>query len=405
MNHPRNDSYLVGTPPTSLLDIMPDPMTNNGIFTYLETFPFISPQENNMEYLFNRSGDKIPSPLVSRLADGDTLTTVSLQSIANIIKARFQYKWQTLWREYSSNSSIFNNVSLNESTTYGKETESSGTDTLTKSGSETHSLSGSEIESETFPTARSTRRTITGGWSDDRTLTNTRTGIEDVTESYPTTRTSTKSITGSYKDEDTTASTRTGTQIVTDKGDTTTTGYGFNSSSGVKLNKVGPDNATTGTTQETSYGANGVKDAHSGDITRTYTNYQEATAETGSRKVATTYGEDGLVDDQTGNASRTYNNYVDETTESGQRRVEKSYGVDGKQDSLSFNNRQDENRRSSSVSNSGTDTTTTTGYNIRDFSDKADLLKLMYTDPSFLNFYDVIYSDIDEVLTIPVFAY
>lgn len=395
-----NTSYLVGTAPTSLLDLMPDPTSDNGIFAYLSSLPYIDPPSNNIEYLYNRSGDKLPSPLVTRLADGDTLTSTSLQSLARIITTRFQHKWNRLWEDYSSTSSLFQTLSTTSTTTYGKSTSSTGTDTTTHTGTETNTRRGTETKDETFPQARKSTRTISGSYTDTRDITQTRSGTENTTESYPTARTSTKSITGSYADADTTSNTRTGTQTVTDRGDTSTSVYGFNSTTPVKTQTTGPD---TSTTTETSYGQ-GLVDTKSGAVTRTYNNYSEATAETGSRQLSTSYGENGLSDAEDGTVTRTYNNYVDETSETGSRRTETSYGSAGITDEKSYSNRQDATASSSSISNSGTDSTSISGYNIHRLSDKSAFLALLYSDPLIHNFYEIVYRDIDEVLTINAFV-
>lgn len=395
-------SYLVGARTQSLLDVMPDPATDNGVFTYLQTLEYIDPQSNNLEYLYNRSGDKVPSPLVSRLADGETLDSESLARLGTIIRLRYANKWDKLWADYVSQSGLFDNLNVTSTTTYGKSTSRTSTDTLTKSGTETSRRTGTETREESYPTARKSTREISGGYTDTRAITNVRTGAENTTESYPTARISTKSISGGYADTDSTSSTRTGRQTVTDKGETATTAYGFNSQSGVKTQKVGPD-TSAGTTTETDYGS-GLIDARSGAITRSYNQYQEATTESGSRQLSTTYGESGLSDAESGNVNRVYNNYRDEVTESGTRRNTMSYGNDGMIDEQSFNNRQDARSASASETNSGSDSTKQTGYNIRRLSDKLDILTAMYENPLLNNFYEIVYRDIDEVLTIPIFV-
>lgn len=395
-------SYLVGAHVQSLLDVMPDPATDNGVFTYLQTLEYIDPASNNLEYLYNRSGDKVPSPLVSRLADGDVLDSESLARLGTIIRLRYANKWDKLWADYASQSGLFNNIDVTTTTTYGKAVSKSGTDTLTKSGTETSRRTGTETREESYPQARKSTREISGGYTDTRAITNVRTGAENTTESYPTARTSTKSITGGYADTDSTSSTRTGKETVTDKGETATTSFGFNSSSGVKTQKVGPD-TSAGITTETDYGS-GIKDTRSGAITRAYNQYQEATTESGSRQLSTTYGENGLSDAESGNVNRVYNNYKDEVTESGSKRTETSYGSAGIVDEQSFNNRQDSRSMSSTDTSSGSDTVRESGYNIRRLSDKLDILTAMYENPLLNNFYEIVYRDIDEVLTIPIFV-
>lgn len=402
-----NSSYSVGT--QSLLSVMPDPMSNNGVFQYLTEFSFIDPESANMEYLYNRSGDKVPSPLVSRLADGDVLTDVSLQSLAKIIKARFQYKWNRLWTDYSDTNPLYNNVNLTTETVYGKSVSGTNSDTFTKSGTETHTLGGEENREESYPdqTGRQTRRTIEGGWKDTDTTKTTRKGTETSTESFPTTRSTVKQTTGTYQDTDTTANTRTGSQLVTDKGDTQAATFGFNSTSAVPVNLSGPADDVNGITQETSFV--NLADTKSGGITRTYGDTQgqnpltETTTESGSKQLATSYGENGITDENAGDVTRLYNSYVDTVQETGRKNLKISYGQNGKTDTLEFNARTDTKSGSSSTTNSGKDTVNQSGYNIRRATDRLEIVSAMYSDPMLFNFFEIIYSDIDEVLTIPVF--
>lgn len=389
-----------------LEDVFSDFDSGSGIFDSLIGLSFI-PDSNsalslNLDYFLNRSGRKIASPLVSRMCDEDTgeLTSDGLVKLGNIIKIRFTNKWENLWSEYISETGLLDTLNVKEEVSYGKATTRVGSDVLTKSGSEVSIRSGEETRDETFPESRKSSRTISGSYTDEANTTNTRTGVQDVTESFPTERKSSKSIIGGYKDTDTTATTRTGKETVTDKGDTSTTSYGFNSSSGVKIQKVGPD-TIAGITTETDYGT-GLKDERSGDIEREYQNYKEETLETGSRKMSTTFGENGLQDDESGTTTRTYDNYKDETVETGSRRNKTTFG--DITDTLSYNNRQDSKSLSDNLTNSGKDTTTRVGFNIRRLADKVDVLRLLYESPIIHNFFEVVYSDIDEILTIPVFC-
>lgn len=402
-----NSSYSVGT--QSLLSVMPDPATDSGVFNYLSEFPFIDPVLSNMEYLYNRSGDKVPSPLVSRLADGDVLTPVSLQSLARVIKARYQYKWNRMWTDYSDANPIYNNVNLTTETQYGKQVSKTGTNSTTKDGTETRTLKGTETRTESYDANNPmiSDREITGSYTDNTNETNTRSGIQEVTESVDDNnpRKSTKVTTGGYSDTDGTVTTRTGTQIVTDKGDTSTSVFGFNSSTAVKTQVTGPDNDVTGITTETSYG-DGLVDTRSGAITRSYnseTGLQEETTESGSRKTSTTFGDDGLKDSLDSGTTRTYNEYHDKVTNRGSKSLSIDYGARGRIDELAFDGRTDFTSINESVSNSGKDTINQTGYNIRRATDRLEIVSAMYNDPMLFNFYEIIYSDIDEVLTIPMF--
>lgn len=391
----------------SLEDAFPDSLDGKGIFDYLHSFAWNPDSSSaltfNIEYYYNRSGRKMASPLVSRLIDSETgaLVAQEVEQLARIITTRYSAKWSRIWDTLASDFNLFSNVNIQSSIEYGKETESTSNSTLTKSGSETSTLQGSEIREETFPTAMTTTRKVTGGWKDAHDMTSTRTGTEDVTESYPTARTVTKKTTGGYADTNTTATTRTGTQKVTDKGDTQVSTYGFNSASPVPTTKSGPYDTTAGVTTETSYDS--LKDSNSGAITRNYNSLQEETSETGSKKLSTTYGDTGLKDSDTGDVTRQYNNYQEETSQSGSHRTETSYGNSGKTDTLSFNDRSDTTSATNKTSNSGTDTKTQSGYNIK-LSDKFDIITALYENPRLNDFFEIVYADIDSILTCPIFV-
>lgn len=384
-----------------------DDCIENGIFNYLLSFSWNSSPDIhfalNSEYYYNRSGRKLASPLVLRMLDDEsgTLVTKDLERLALIITTRYSYKWNKLWAEYASEVGLYDNLNITQELNHGHSVHEEGDRDLTKSGEESVTRKGTETRDESFPELRKSIRSITGAYTDTTNMSNTRTGTQEILESYPEARKSLKAITGGYKDTDTTANTRTGKETVTDKGDTSTTAFGFNSSAGVKIQKVGPDLAA-GTTTETDYGE-GVKDTRSGDVTRSYNDYKEEVTESGQTKTATSYGANGLKDSQSGGVTRRYDNFKDEVEETGKRRTEIKYGDNGIIDSTTFANRKDANHIDVTTDHSGIDTTTITGYNIRRLSDKIDVLSAMYENPILNNFFEIVYRDIDEILTCPIF--
>lgn len=392
----------------------PNALNGVGVFDYMGTMPWISNSDDaflfDSEYYLNRSGDKVVSPIVESFVDSETgeLPIDKVEQLARIIIARYSLKWNKIWREYSSDSSIFDNVNLETKTTYGKTVSGTNSDTLTKTGAETHTLTGEENREESYPdaTGRQTKRTIAGGWKDTDTTKTTRKGTETATESYPSIRLTVKQTTGSYKDTDTTATTRTGSQTVTDRGDTQVGIYGFNSSTSVPSTVTGPTG--NGLTQDTTF--NGLADTKSGSITRTYGDgagqnpLTERTEESGSKQYATSYGENGITDENAGDVTRLYNDYVDTIQETGRKNTKISYGQGGKKDTLEYSSRTDSRNGSTSSTNSGTDTTITKGYNFRNLDDKLNMLTALYENPNLNNFFEIVYSDIDEILTRPMFA-
>ena len=357
------------------------------------------------EYFLNRSGRKAASALVMRISDEDNFES----ELANMIVNRYKPKWEQLFSRYSdmSTKDLLNNINVTQETTHGKVTTRVGTDNTSQVGSETHTLNGRETRTESYDSANPfvTSRAISGSYTDTSNEESVRSGRQETLESFPETRKSSKVTTGGYSDTDTITNTRTGSQKVTDKGDTLTGTYGFNSSNSVPTTRVGPADSSLGTTQETTFGDNGLIDAHSGSVTRSYVGdgLKEEVTESGQKKTSTTFGEDGLTDTTTSGTTRTYQNYKDEVTESGTKSVEISYGSGGKTDELSFNGRATNKSFSDTVTNSGTDTVEESGYRYR----RDELLQQylsLFQNANMIDFLEVVYSDVDEILTLPIFV-
>lgn len=397
----------------ALEDAFPDFLTGGGIFDALSNYDWIPDSDValalNQEYYLNRSGRKLASPLVSRLVDDETgaLVTKGITQLGNIISVRYRAKWDKFWQELISTNSVFQNIDYKETMEYGHTIDKNAENSISKQGSETHTLQGEQDVEESFPdNGRITTRSITGGWKDTDTTSRTRTGAETTVESYPDSngRITEKVTKGGWSDTDGTATVRTGVQTVTDSGETQEAVFGFNSQNPVPVSRSGPLNTIS---QQTSYGENGIKDQKSGSIVRVYdtaTGLQEKTTETGSKQLQTSYGENGIRDTNAGDVSRLYQNYQDTVSENGRKLTRTTYGNNGKTDSLSFNNRADNEIVDENVKHSGVDDKHVTGYNIRRLSDKLDILKEMYSNPALYDFFEIVYSDIDNVLTCPIFV-
>lgn len=363
------NSYLSMSRPTTLLDLMPDPTTTTGIFEYLADLPFIEPESNNLEYLYNRSGDKIPAPLVTRLADGDTLTPVSLQTLARIIRTRFKYKWESIWTEYSESSPVFNNIHLTTTETRDGRTS----DTTDASTSRTTSANDSKTLNTTDKTILTGSHSDSSSGSDNATTTRTGSMLESEGGSTAESKSSSGTTTKKTQHEGTVGDT------TTSSGDTSV--WGFNSTSAVKATAETGTDGTTRTYNNT-------------DTTTETPSLQDSSTTTHGKTTTTDYKDvkDGMVSTSTGTTTRKYDDETSTTTHSGTDTTLKS-GTDSTE---------------SNATKSGTSylsmTSTTTGYNIHNLSSKTEILKIMYEDPLFRNFWEVIYSDIDEVLTCPIFA-
>lgn len=384
-----------------------DIITDEQIFAYMQNLLFIpSPTIASLldlEYFNNRSGNKQASPLVENLSDrSDWLST-----LATIVTNRYRAKWEAMFRQYASleTLNLLHNIDIERSTVYGHKIDRDADNSLAKTGSETYTLKGSvtQTESSSSNNPYKERRTIMGGYTDADTTAVTRTGAQETTESFPEPRKSAKVTTGGYSDTDTVTNTRTGLEKVTEKGDTTSSVYGFNSSNPVPSSKVGPSDSSLGTTSETSYGENGLKDTHSGAITRAYgdTGLKEETTETGQRKTATSFGQNGLKDEHSGSVQRTYNNYVDETSVSGSKTSTTDYGTNGKTNELSFDSRSDNTTIDETVTHYGTDTVTETGYR---YNSLIAEYSSIFESADMFDFLDVVYNDVDKILTCPYYV-
>lgn len=197
-------------------------------------------------------------------------------------------------------------------------------------------------------------RTVTYGKTD----TLTKAGTESESETYDgvSPRSTSKTITGSYKDMNAGATTRTGSTKVTDKGAITDSVFGFNSLSAVPSSESGPSDSANGTTQET------------------------------------TYPDGGLVDTDTRSTERTYTNYTETTTEIGTKSVQKS-----------FTQRTDTSAITGSDTIGDTGGYTESGYRYNRSADKLDLLSALYDSRVINDFFRVVYNDLDEVLTCPIY--
>lgn len=329
----------------------PDFLSGGGIFDELE-FDWLPDSSTklscNMDYYLNRSGRKMASPLVARYVNAVTgvLDSSAIESLAHVITMRFGVKWNRLWKEFSSKVSFLNNVETSVNIKYGKKVSHLTTNNLTKEGTETD------------------------------TIKMTETVEDDYTGDNP--RTTTRIISGSYTDSTKGSDVRTGSQKVVDKGAVQNSVFGFNSSTAVPSSVNGPADAQIGTTQETTYG-DGTEGSGLIDSTETAT--------------TRTYGD-----------SETQTPYSDAVSETGKKKTTTSYGTEGKTIEKSFGNRKDLRSGTDNENYSGDDTTTESGYRYNRATDKLAMLEALFNDPTINDFFEVVYADIDTVLTCPIFV-
>ncbi len=388
---------------TPLIEAIP----SADVFTHMTSLSFIPDATVagylNMEYFYNHSGTKEASPLTERFVDDDEISL----KLANIILNRYSTKWEALFRQYASLSTLnlLDNINTITETEYGKTVDKDGENTLTKSGSEKWTLRGTVTETVSSDSQNpyKSEMTISGKYKDTSDRSNAHKGTQEVLEEYPEQRKSEKTTTGGYKDTDTTAIARTGAQKTTEKGGTTSSIYGYNSSTAVPSSVVAPSDASLGTTSELEYLGTGVTDTHSGNIHREYDTggLKESTIESGKTKVSTSFGENGITDTESGGVERTYTNYKESTVQTGARTTQTDYGNTGKTNELSFTDRVDTTSIDETVSASGTDTVSSTGYK---YDSLVSEYVALFMSADFIDFLAIVYNDCDEVLTCPFYV-
>lgn len=388
---------------TPLIEAIP----SADVFTHMTSLSFIPDATVasylNMEYFYNHSGTKEASPLTERFVDDDEISL----KLANIILNRYSTKWESLFRQYASLSTLnlLDNINTVATTEYGKEVGKEGSNTLTKSGSEQWTLRGTVTETVSSDSRDpyKSEMTISGKYKDTSDRSNAHKGAQEVLEEYPEQRKSEKTTTGGYKDTDSTAIARTGAQKTTEKGGTTSYVYGYNSSTAVPSSAVAPSDTSIGTTSELEYLGTGVIDSHSGNIHREYdeNGLKESTVESGKTKVTTSFGENGITDTESGGVERTYTDYKESTVQTGSRTTQTDYGNAGKTNELSFTERSDDTSYDETVTTSGTDSVSTSGYK---YDSLVSEYVALFMSADFIDFLTIVYNDCDEVLTCPFYV-
>lgn len=192
---------------TRLNDVFPEWLTGGGIFSTLQKFPVPWKNENisvalDMEYHGNISGEKIVSPLVEKIRDGDILTETEKTMLSTSILAVYGVNWGKQWETMSFEYDPIENYSMREEMTNDRIVDEYGktrtrTDNLqhTKTGTE---QDGTDLTDTTTPNLTTNTSNGVYGFNSDSevrtdsqshtatgTNTNTRTGTD--TRTYNTT--------------------------------------------------------------------------------------------------------------------------------------------------------------------------------------------------------------------------
>ena len=372
------------TKPKRLNDVFPDWLTGAGIFATLQTFPVPWKNENisgalDIEYHGNVSGEKIISPLVEKIRSGDTLTnaekTMLATSILAIYGVNWGKQWETLEFEYNpiENYSMVEQMTDDETVTeYGKSTTRTDNLTHRKTGTETADIDETDTRTDNLTHAKTGTETVDIDETDTRTdnLTHGKTGTETRTDNL--TDTTTPNLT-----------TNTNNNV-----------YGFNSANAVPTGTQAQ--TATGTNTETHTGTEQKQYNFSETDTGTQTTVKDGTNETTFNTSETDTGTQTTVKD--GTNETTFN--TSETDTGTQTTVK-----DGTNETT-FNTT-DTDTGTQTTLDGGSDTHTRNYTLTRSGNIGVTTSQQMIESERALwvwNFFrDVVFPDIDRVLTIQVY--
>lgn len=343
----------------SLYSVTPDPFTGGGIFTALQALdpPWADEEiaaQLDLIYYGNISGSKLVSPLVERLMTGYKLSAVETATLAGALMATNGARWSREWATRSAQYDPIENYRMVEEmvddetvTEYGR--QDTRTDNLAHGETRTDNLAHSETRTDNLQ--HSETRTDNLQHSETRTdnLAHSETRTDNLSRRKTGTETSTPDVT------------------VTENNDV----YGFNSSSAVHDSKRTQSSDGTSTTTynltETDTGTVGTQ----GSDTGTQSTQGSNTGTVGTQGSNT--GTQGISGSDTGTQS--------------------TQGTDtGTQTNVASGS--DTSTRNYQLTRSGNIGVTTSQQMLQS---ERDLWMWSF-------FYDVVFPDVDTVLTIPIYA-
>ena len=242
-------------------DFFPDWAAGGGIFAALDNdgAPWaddVDPDLLDLAYFGNHSGDKPPSPLVSKLADDGEITAAGRAKLARILLATNSPNWARLYATLSVSYNALTPTTMTETLT-GDETVKVYGKTRTRTDNLTHGVMGTETRTPNLTT------------TDAGTGSETRTPNTTITETPNTTETRNTGIYGfnsaSASNSDTVSTQRTGTTTTTETGTETTA-----TTNGNTRTETGTEQKSTNRT-ETDTGTITNNDGGRDTVTRGYT--------------------------------------------------------------------------------------------------------------------------------------
>lgn len=321
------------------------------------------------------SGDKIVSPLIRRIAAGETLTADEKNMLADICWAMFSVSWEKEWATLSAEYNPIENYSMVEQMT-GDTTQDTFGHTNTRTLANSHTKTGTEALSESVTGTR------TDNLTDERTVdgTQTKSGTVGVVEDSTDTRTDNLSDAQTLNLSHTKTGTETQTPNVTLTEQENTFGFNTVSADGEPTRKK--TQTSTGT-QQTTYN---TTDADTGTDTTTHTGTSETERDASTTTTYDTTDTEDTTDTTTHTGTQQNSTSGTHTTTHNTTEADTGTITDAESGS---NTR----RRDYHLTRSGNIGVTTSQQMLQS---ERELWMFNF-------FRDVVFPDIDSVLTIPVY--
>lgn len=252
----------------TLIDYFDVDTSNGSIFVKMSWSPWwgeADPQLLMFEYFYNHSGLKLPSMLVRKWAGDDVMSVARELDLSNILKIKFEQKWTAMWDLLQA----------------------------VKDTPDATSEEKKEIKYGKFVN-KTEERDVDRNYHDDTTFVgseaHTLSGSDTTTSDSPAQggRVVTHGISGSYADSDTRTLSKSGTEMVKNSSHTARNVFGFNTVSGTGVPSEVVDSPLESNKSETTF--QNRKDTNGGAVTRSYTNYSETDTISGSLTDETQYG-------------------------------------------------------------------------------------------------------------------
>ena len=391
--------------------VYPEWTDNKGVISSLSTAPWalsVSQQGLDLAYHGVRSGGKFVSPILYNFLDDDgEITTAGYSAIATMLMAKYGAKWSHLWDLYNSQYNPLDSYKITETESRSVDRDISLRDSGTVSATTNYDIDETDetvVDSTRAPHTTETLTLNTRTEQDNSEIT-TPTTTETVaktssnTKTPNTTETTTVeedvSVTGSDDSE-----TTYGKVVETESSATnesTDSRWGFNSQSASPADKSEGEVSTTKT--ETSSGSDAV---------------ERDTSETTDRDATTTVRKTGTESDAGEETTLTSYTGFDTVAED---KVEMKTGTETRAmagtedyDSTETTNRTGDNTTTSSQTTNMVHTTTDDVSEELERTKTGNLFKspaeLLSIDRDFwlMDFFEIVFMDIDSMLTLPIYS-